>query len=314
MTTVPVAHQARAHTVARDGLIPAPRWYAHRLNRVMVYRAAAALAAALPRRARLAVAAAVGAALARRFAAERAVVTANLSHIVGGATAAVREALVAGLFRNFAMCFADLLVANRRGACQQLLAGVDGLEHLAAAGSDGRGFIVLTAHLGNWELAGRTLAGQVRRPTHIVVAAELDPGVERFLRGGPAPVRFVVRGDPTQVLPLVTALRRGEVVAMQGDRALGTRGDISVPFFGAAAVFPVGPFVLARAAGVPIVPSFCLLGADRRYTVRVSAPIPVGEDPATALTAWVAVLEAVVREHPDQWFNFFAVWSDRPDH
>jgi lauroyl/myristoyl acyltransferase len=314
MTTVPVAHQPRALTVARDAALPAPRWYAHRLNRVTVYRATAALAAALPRRARLSLAAAVGAALARRFPAERAVVRTNLAHIVAGATPAAREALVAGLFRNFAICFADLLVANRRGSCQRLLAGVEGLEHLVGAGRDGRGFVVLTAHLGNWELAGRTLAGQVQRPTHVVVAAELDPGVERFLRGGPAPVHFVVRGDPTQVLPLVTALRRGEVVAMQGDRALGTRGDVGVPFFGAAAVFPVGPFVLARAAGVPIVPSFCVLGADRRYTVRVSAPIAVGEDAAGALTAWVAVLETAVREHPDQWFNFFDVWSDGPGH
>src|SRR5207247_2596881 len=81
---------------------------------------------------------------------------------------------------------------------------------------------------------------------------EADPAVERFLRGGAAPVRFVTRTAPTASLSLLSALRRGEIVAMQGDRALGTRGDVLQPFFGAPAPFPLGPFVLARAAGAPV--------------------------------------------------------------
>ena len=68
-------------------------------------------------------------------------------------------------------------------------------------------------------------------------------------------------------LELMAALRRGEVVALQGDRALGNRGDISVPFFGRPAPFPVGPFRLASASGAPIVPAFCTLDADHRYAV-----------------------------------------------
>ena len=67
----------------------------------------------------------------------------------------------------------------------------------------------------------------------------------------PAELRFVTRRHPTAMLPLVAALRRGEAVAMQGDRPLGTRGDAIVSFFGAPAAFPLGPFVLARAAGAP---------------------------------------------------------------
>jgi len=107
----------------------------------------------------------------------------------------------------------------------------------------------------------------------------------------------------------VAALRRGDVVALQGDRGIGTRGDVMVPFFGRLAPFPIGPFVLARAAGVPVVPAFCLLGRRHRYHVRIAAPMSVerGEEEA-AVRAWVALLEDVVREHPTQWFNFFDVW------
>jgi lauroyl/myristoyl acyltransferase len=115
---------------------------------------------------------------------------------------------------------------------------------------------------------------------------------------------------PAIGLELLAALRRGEVVAVQGDRALGTRGDVSIPFFGRPAPFPLGPFLLARAARVPIVPAFCVLDGDDRYAVQVAKPMTVerGEEEAAA-RAWVAALEDVVREHPTQWFNFFDVWS-----
>jgi lauroyl/myristoyl acyltransferase len=108
----------------------------------------------------------------------------------------------------------------------------------------------------------------------------------------------------------VAALRRGEVVALQADRALGNGGDAWIPFFGVPAPFPLGPFVLARAAGVPVVPAFCVLDRRYRYEVRIATPIVVarGAEEAAA-RAWVAVLEAVVREHPTQWFNFFDAWS-----
>ena len=285
-----------------------PRWYAHEWNRAVVYRAGARVLGALPRTARLGLARAVAARV--RFPAERAAVHANLARIAPGASLREREALVGALFGCFAMCFADLVSTNRtEPRPDRLLAAVEGREHLSAAAGDGRGLILLTAHLGNWELAGRLLALGEGVPTWVVVAEEPDPEIERFLRGGPAPVRFVTRSQPTASVNLLAALRRREAVAMQGDRALGTRGDVAVSFFGEPAPFPLGPFVLARAAAAPLVPAFCVLEPDRRYRITVGAPIRVaagGE--RRALATWVEVLETAVRRHPEQWFNFYDVW------
>jgi KDO2-lipid IV(A) lauroyltransferase len=296
------------------GAPAAPRWYTHRLNRLGVYRAGAMLAGALPRPARLALARAVAGRAADWFPAEQARVRANVARVRPQASAREREALVASVFRHFAICFADLISTNRREAQpDRLVRRIEGDEHLLAAIAEGRGLVLLTAHLGNWELGGRLLATRLRRPTHVIVAAEPDPRVERFLRGGPSPVKFVRRGDPTAMVPLVAALRRGEIVALQGDRALGTRGDALAEFFGAPAPFPLGPFVLGRAAAVPVVPAFCLLDADLRYTVVMARAIHVstgGE--GVALAEWVSVLEAVIRRAPEQWFNFFDVWSAAP--
>ena len=207
---------------SRTGLSGAPpQWYGHGLNHGASYRTAAIVAAALPRRARLRLAGGVARLLRRAFVGERAVVGANLGRVLPHATPAARAALVADVFRHFAMCFSDLVTANRGGRLERLLAAVEGEHHLVATARAGRGAVVLTAHLGNWELAGRLMALRMGRPTHVVVAPEADPRVERFLRGGPAPVRFVPRDEPRAALPLVAALRRGEIVAMQGDRGSG---------------------------------------------------------------------------------------------
>jgi lauroyl/myristoyl acyltransferase len=297
----------------REALLPepavAPRWYAHGLNRAAVYRVGAAVAGVLPRALRLRAAQAVAAAAAGRFPDERAVVRATLARIVDGAAPAELDALVREVFHNFAICFTDLITSNRADRTEGLLANTEGREHLAAAERLGRGLVVVTAHLGNWELGGRLLAGTATRPTHVVVAPEQDPGVERFLRGEGGPVRFVTRTAPVDVLPLVWALRRNEVVALQGDRALGGRGDRRHTFFGVSAPFPLGPFVLARAARAPVLPAFCLLRRDRRYTIVLGEPwtvSPGGE--SDALARWVSVLETMVRRHPTQWFNFYDVW------
>jgi lauroyl/myristoyl acyltransferase len=305
---------AAVTTEALSPPVAAPRWYTHRLNRPAVYRAGAMLAAALPRPARLALARFVARRAVGWFPAEQARVRANVARVRPRASAAEREALVTEIFRHFAVCFADLISTNRREARpDRLVTRIDGDEHLLAALAEGRGLVLVTAHLGNWELGGRLLAARLGRPTHVIVAAEADPRVERFLRGGPAPVRFVRRGDPTAMVPLVSALRRGEIVALQGDRALGTRGDALVEFFGAPAPFPLGPFVLGRAGGVPVVPAFCLLGPDLRYTVVMEPAIHVAAGGETAaLAQWVAVLESMIRRAPEQWFNFFDVWSAAP--
>jgi KDO2-lipid IV(A) lauroyltransferase len=293
-----------------------PRWYSHRLNRPVAYRAGALVAGLLPRRARVALAGALSRQATRWFPVERARVMANLARVRPEASATERAALADAVFRHFAICFADLVSSNRDGGPpERLVDAIEGDEHLRCAASTGAGLVLITAHLGNWELGGRLLAARLRRPTHVVVAAEADPGVERFLRGGTPPVRFVRRGDPTAMIGLVAALRRGELVALQGDRALGTRGDVLAEFFGAPAAFPRGAFVLARAAGVPVLPAFCLLGPGRRYTVVMREAIAVGRDGDEAAVArWVGVLQAMVRRAPEQWFNFYDVWSPSPAH
>jgi lauroyl/myristoyl acyltransferase len=284
-----------------------PRWYVHSYNRAELYRLAAALSR-LPRPARLALARWIGRRALRFLPVERAVTRTSLA-VMTGAAGPRLDALAAELFAEFAMLFGDLVAASRQPV-ERLCAHVGrraGAEHLDRL--DGP-VISLTAHVGNWDLAGRLLARNSARPTHVVVAEEEMRALETWLRRDGDGIRFVARSRPTVSLELLAALRRGEIVALQGDRALGNRGDVLVPFFGRPAPFPIGPFRLASASGAPVAPAFCTLGPDRRYTIRMLEPLVVKRgDEEGALRAWVAILEGIVRERPTQWFNFFDIWN-----
>lgn len=292
-----------------------PGWYSHGLNRLVYYRLAQAAASALPRPARLALARGLGRLLSRAVPAERRAVRSNLARVLPGPSPRELDARVAETFANFGAFFADLLTLNRHPDLAAYVASAEGEHHLDAALGAGRGVVLLTAHLGNWEFAGRLLSSRGRRTAHVVLSAEQDQALERYLRLDSPQLRFVTRRHATSTLGLLAALRRAELVAMQADRPTGGRGDAIVPFFGEPAAFPIGPFVLARAAGAAVVPAFCAMAPGGRYRLEIDAPIWVkpGEE-ASALATTVAALERVIRAYPTQWFNFFDAWSPPHGH
>ena len=295
---------------------PSPRWYTHTYNRAVFYRLIATCAPWLPRSVRLAVARATATVLRHYMPLEYAAVRRNLAHLLSSADPVEVERQARALFRNFACFFADLLSLNRcaLSAQQACVHSVQGLEHLHAALASPRGFVAATAHLGNWDLAGRLLS-RYGRTVHVLMAREQDLALESFLRqgGSSMALQFVPNDDPTVFVRLLTALRRGEVVAFQADRATGHRSDVLVSFFGARVSFPLAPFRLAGAAQVPVIPCFCLMRPDSRYKICVEEAIPVSRGhEETALQQMVRVLEHYVAMAPDQWCNFYDVWDDTP--
>lgn len=293
-----------------------PQWYTHAYNRLAFYRLVALGAPFLPRSVRLRVAGAVATVLRHGMPREYAAVQRNLARLLPTASACEVEQRAHAVFRHFAYVFADLLSLNRCAppVQQRYVHSVHGLEHLQAALASPQGFVAATAHLGNWDLAGRLLS-TYGRTLHVLVAPEQDAALQRFLRQGgkQLALRFVTNDHPTVFVRLLAALRRGEVVAVQTDRATGHRSDVLVPFFGVPAAFPLGPFKLAGAAQVPVLPCFCLLRPDQRYEIFVEAAIVVARgQEERALHQMVGMLERYVAMAPEQWCNFYDVWDTKP--
>jgi len=199
----------------------------------------------------------------------------------------------------------------------QLVEGVVGYSRIVEARLAGNGVVLLTAHLGNWEIGGLMLA-RIKQPIHVVLVPDIFPGVERERRrlhaqSGVTEIRVDRSIAPT--LAILRALRKNDIVAMQGDRDFDNTG-VAAPFFGREAFFPRGPFRVAMASGAALLPAFIVRQPDGRYRAIVEEAIAIesGADRDGALARnigrYVAVLERYVREHPDQWYCFYPFWDD----
>lgn len=245
---------------------------------------------------------------------------ANLAIILGRPEDApeVRAAASAMVASHFAAWVDFLRFATRpREDAARLVEGVTGYSHIVEARLSGRGVLLLTAHLGNWEIGGLMLA-QMKQPIHVVLVPDIFPGVERQRRRlheacGVTEIRVDSTIVPT--LAVLRALSSNGIVAMQGDRDFDNTG-VAVPFFGREAYFPRGPLRVAMASGATVLPAFIVRMPDGRYRAIVEEPMPVetagDRDAALAvnLRRYVAILERWVRAYPDQWYCFFPFWDD----
>src|SRR5262249_11426699 len=155
----------------------------HAYNRLAFYRLLAVCSLWLPRPVQLCIARAIAMALYRCMPREHTAVQGNLARVLPDASRQEVERQARQVFGNFACFFADLLGLNRRALPlqQAYVTRVQGLPHLQAVLQSPRGFVAATAHLGNWELAGRLLS-TYGRCIHVLMAPEQDPAIQRFLR------------------------------------------------------------------------------------------------------------------------------------
>lgn len=200
----------------------------------------------------------------------------------------------------------------------------DGHEVIEQVLAGGKGVILISAHLGNWELAAYCLGGFISKGKRIPVNAVMFKGesekVERQLKkaSGEPPFRVIASNDSLQAsIECMNALRRGEVVAIHGDRVLGAAA-VSVPFLGHEARFPIGPFVLAANTGAPVVFTFANRLGVRKYALMARGPYTFKFENRTQrdanLKQWVAqyagLLEGLLQKYPLQWHNFYSFWDD----
>jgi len=178
--------------------------------------------------------------------------------------------------------------------------------------AEGRGLVTVTGHFGSWEIAARTLS-RLERPLNMVTAHEPNPSVRDFVHDVRTRHGYrVIYSDQGLLagLPILQALRRHEIVGLQLEPWGPKRGSHEVTFCGQPTRFQLGPFAVARVARAPIVPVFAVRRGIRAYDLRVGRRFDprTPEDSVRALEHTVAAYEALVREVPEQWLMFQAVW------
>jgi lauroyl/myristoyl acyltransferase len=191
-------------------------------------------------------------------------------------------------------------------------------NHVAEALERGRGVILATAHVGNWDVSGRALRA-TGRPVHMVMAREPNETTQEYARRSRERVGVQVIFSDSSVFSafnMIRALRHNEILAIQIDRGTSEPNSPSrqVEFFGANATFQAGAFHLARLSGAPVVPVVTLRRGLRHYEIVLGEPLYVSRDRAgdaeRALGDAVRFFERTIREHPEQWFQFAPFWTN----
>lgn len=197
-----------------------------------------------------------------------------------------------------------------------------GSELLHAARRNGRGALLLGAHIGSFE-AMRAMALQSTHPLNVVgyfKNARLINGLlARFNRALAVRVIAIEPGVDF-VLRLKERIEAGELVALLGDRAGLTDRTVEVDFLGGKAPFPTGPYMLAAMLGCPVFLTFGLYREPNRYQIfcePFADRVTLGRgtrqaDAQVYAQRFAERLEHYCRLYPDNWFNFYDVWKRSP--
>jgi phosphatidylinositol dimannoside acyltransferase len=252
-----------------------------------------------------------GVAFAVALRQEREAVRQNLRRLFGPRPSVIEELDILRTFVAYAHCFAESLGCERDEAkvSRCVVQRQDVLDEVLRSGT---GFIVGTAHTGGWDIAAQCLMAQSGRQVVLVMDREPDErarALQDSLRGKRGIEIAHVGADALEGLALLRQLKQGGVVAVQLDRTLGHSRNVTVQLGQLPFRVPLGPFVLASLAQVPLVPMFVARRGYYEYLVRVHEAIwfqrRLSSGDAEAAAQRVAgQLEAFLLENPDQWFNF----------
>jgi predicted LPLAT superfamily acyltransferase len=195
---------------------------------------------------------------------------------------------------------------------------IHGYEALQRLTEQGKGFILLTAHVGNWQVA-MTALSRFGRMVYLMMRPEDNSAVKKALNidNEEGNVKIISTDDSLNgVIEAMKAIKKGNIVSIMGDRTYGF-SSAEASFLGENVHFPYGAFSLASAVQCPVVVFLSAKTGVNKYIVDVTHIIspPAGirgkkdEEIKDALQEFADVLEEYVKAYPFQWFAFRDVWK-----
>lgn len=177
------------------------------------------------------------------------------------------------------------------------------------------GFVILSAHIGNYEAAGYELNARDKRFNVLVYGGESSTVMEnrqKLMQGNN--INMILTGDDSSHLfEINKALSNGESLSIPGDRNFGSTRSITCPFMGSLAEFPLGPFIIAAQREVPVVTIHVMKRNTHRYHIYIRQLKSDGntlyQRAETLAREYADFLEKTVRKYPDQWFNYYEFWK-----
>jgi len=223
------------------------------------------------------------------------------------------------VYRNYYVFGQTLLdkVVVMAGIDNALTYDFDGEENLRTIVSGGRGGILLSAHVGNWEAAGHLLRRLETRINVVMYDGEhqqIRDYLDRVTGGRNLNV-ILIKPDMSHVYAMGEALQKNELICLHADRFMEGNKTILKHFMGEDARFPLGPFLLSASFRVPVSVVFAFKESASHYHFYGSTLVTREADESKSdfmerlLSGFVEQLEQKVKMYPEQWFNYYNFWE-----
>lgn len=217
-------------------------------------------------------------------------------------------------FGNYFKMFADfMLMVTLTPEDIRRMVRPQGQERLDRVLAQGKGAVVVTAHVSNWDMLAAASA-VYGYPISAVTNELPSGGLNELVVASRERIGMKMIGlGPGSLRQILKALSRNEVVALASDLYSGERG-VRVPFFNRPAMFPSGPAAIALKTGAPILPVWIRRQPDNLYVAEIEEPIEVSRtgntdrDIQVTTERIVQFFERIIRREPDQWLVFLPVW------
>lgn len=240
----------------------------------------------------------------------RDVALANMEKAYGKTrSTAWRKRLCRKNFIHFARLFLEIprLVRFRKEEADKWFTAT-GLHHFQEAEKTGRPIFILSAHHGNWELLALSAPILCQRPVHMIVRPLDFPPLQRLVHELRTATGNVMVDKDHLGRRIGRLMKEGAVMGILLDQRAAPAERVNVPFFGEPAPTSKGLAFFALRYNAIVLPAFTHRGRDGRYVSTFSAPVPITKtgdlaaDVATNTARFNAVIEAEIRNHPENWF------------
>ena len=231
-----------------------------------------------------------------------------------------RQALAHEVFRNLgrhAVDFAHLRHINAARMQQMCDDWEPVAARMDALAARGRGLLVISAHFGSWELLP-AIALSLQTPVNVIVRPPDSPLVQRLSEAYRQRCGYRAVGRRQQALrETLRALRRKEIVGVLMDQSSVRSESVQAAFFGVETFTPMGPALLALRANCPVIGLFLVREGPGRHRVVATDEIPIARtgdvrrDLEENSRRFNRVIEAQIRQHPEQWFWLHRRWKQR---
>lgn len=222
------------------------------------------------------------------------------------------------LYRNYYLFGQTIIdkVVLMSGIPNRFTFNFDGEENLRKMVELGKGGLLLSAHIGNWEIAGHLLKRLNTKINIVMFDGEVQQ-IKAYLSSvtGERNVHvIVIRNDLSHIYEISDAFKNNELVCIHSDRFIEKNKTMKADFLGEKALFPAGPFVLANTFKVPVSFVFALKETALHYhffasTIKDYSKLGKENGPEQMLKDFTVQMETKVRQYPEQWYNYYNFWK-----